>query len=233
MTNGAGYGGISHSGSMPSALLLVLWPYQGKVIGGFRYATGYTQPEIYNGNAKLTILTSTVNNTHFTAVYRCQNCWSWDHKGSVGNVPTAAGYLLAGWAQAHQNPGQPGSLTTTFRQHENQGIAVFTPEKIVSPNYDTWVKKFDGASNSTSSAPGTSTTPPPSSSTDASATPTTTTKPIVATPAPTTTYDYIVVGAGAGGIPLADKLSESGKSVLLIERGPPSSYRWGGRKSSS
>ena len=27
----------------------------------------------------------------------------------------------------------------------------------------------------------------------------------------------------------ADKLSETGKSVLLIERGPPSSYRWGGR----
>ena len=41
-------------------------------------------------------------------------------------------------------------------------------------------------------------------------------------------WDYIVVGAGAGGIPLADKLSESGKSVLLIERGPPSSGRWGG-----
>lgn len=43
-----------------------------------------------------------------------------------------------------------------------------------------------------------------------------------------TTYDYIIVGAGAGGIPLADKLSESGASVLLIERGPPSSGRWGG-----
>lgn len=47
-------------------------------------------------------------------------------------------------------------------------------------------------------------------------------------PAPTTTYDYIVVGAGAAGIPMADKLSEAGHSVLLIERGPPSSGRWGG-----
>jgi cellobiose dehydrogenase (acceptor) len=45
---------------------------------------------------------------------------------------------------------------------------------------------------------------------------------------PPTTYDYIVVGAGAAGIPMADKLSESGKSVLLIEKGPPSSGRWGG-----
>lgn len=48
------------------------------------------------------------------------------------------------------------------------------------------------------------------------------------TPAPTGTWDYIVVGAGAAGIPLADKLSESGQSVLLIEKGPPSSGRWGG-----
>lgn len=60
-----------------------------------------------------------------------------------------------------------------------------------------------------------------------------TTTPTVATtcsgiPAPTGTWDYIVVGAGAAGIPLADKLSESGKSVLLIEKGPPSSGRWGG-----
>jgi cellobiose dehydrogenase (acceptor) len=30
------------------------------------------------------------------------------------------------------------------------------------------------------------------------------------------------------GIPLADKLSEAGNSVLLIERGPPSSGRWNG-----
>lgn len=46
--------------------------------------------------------------------------------------------------------------------------------------------------------------------------------------APTETWDYIVVGAGAAGVPLTDKLSQSGKSVLLIEEGPPSSGRWGG-----
>ena len=50
----------------------------------------------------------------------------------------------------------------------------------------------------------------------------------VCSAAPTKTYDYIVVGAGAGGIPIADKLSEAGKSVLLIEKGPNSSGRYGG-----
>lgn len=43
-----------------------------------------------------------------------------------------------------------------------------------------------------------------------------------------TTYDYIVIGSGAGGIPIADRLSEAGHSVLLLERGPPSSGRWNG-----
>lgn len=44
------------------------------------------------------------------------------------------------------------------------------------------------------------------------------------------TYDYVVIGGGAGGIPIADKLSEAGKSVLLIEKGVASSARWGGSK---
>jgi len=43
-----------------------------------------------------------------------------------------------------------------------------------------------------------------------------------------TTYDYIIVGSGAAGIPLADRLTEAGKTVLLLEKGPPSSGRWGG-----
>ncbi|KAK3209194.1 hypothetical protein GRF29_69g1056792 [Pseudopithomyces chartarum] len=49
------------------------------------------------------------------------------------------------------------------------------------------------------------------------------------TPADTSkTYDYIVIGSGAGGIPIADRLSEAGKTVLLVEKGPPSSGRWNG-----
>ncbi|KDN51286.1 hypothetical protein RSAG8_00915, partial [Rhizoctonia solani AG-8 WAC10335] len=51
-----------------------------------------------------------------------------------------------------------------------------------------------------------------------------TTAPVVtATP-----YDYIVVGAGASGIIVADRLSEAGKNVLLIERGGPSTAATGG-----
>jgi cellobiose dehydrogenase (acceptor) len=35
-------------------------------------------------------------------------------------------------------------------------------------------------------------------------------------------YDYIVVGSGAGGLVVADRLSETGARTLLIERGPAS-----------
>ncbi|KAF8539515.1 hypothetical protein BDD12DRAFT_882120 [Trichophaea hybrida] len=41
--------------------------------------------------------------------------------------------------------------------------------------------------------------------------------------------DYIVVGGGAGGMVAADRLSETGASVILIERGPPATYAHGGR----
>lgn len=41
-------------------------------------------------------------------------------------------------------------------------------------------------------------------------------------------YDYIVVGAGYGGLVSADRLSEAGKNVLLIERGSPSYGETGG-----
>jgi cellobiose dehydrogenase (acceptor) len=40
--------------------------------------------------------------------------------------------------------------------------------------------------------------------------------------------DYIVVGSGPGGIITADRLSQAGKSVLLLERGGPSTGQTGG-----
>ncbi|CUA75125.1 Cellobiose dehydrogenase [Rhizoctonia solani] len=43
-----------------------------------------------------------------------------------------------------------------------------------------------------------------------------------------TSFDYIIVGSGPAGIVVADRLSEAGKKVLLIERGGPSIAATGG-----
>lgn len=58
-------------------------------------------------------------------------------------------------------------------------------------------------------------TPPPTSTSTTSAKPTTTS---TAPPVAATAFDYIVIGAGPGGLVSADRLSQAGKKVLLIEQ---------------
>lgn len=42
------------------------------------------------------------------------------------------------------------------------------------------------------------------------------------------TYDYIVVGGGASGLVVSERLAETGQSVLVLERGGPSLFSSGG-----
>jgi cellobiose dehydrogenase (acceptor) len=172
---------------------------------------GYVAPDIYTGNATLSPIASKVNDTHFALQYLCQNCWAWNQDGATGSQPPSAGVEVLGWVQSNVSPDDPSDPDSTIVQHDNGmgewGAAVASAR---NSQYSTWAS----SATPTTTAPGGG----------GSSTPTACT----GTTAPTATYDYIVVGAGAGGIPLADKLSESGKSVLLIEKGPPSSGRWGG-----
>ncbi|KAL1601962.1 hypothetical protein SLS59_005128 [Nothophoma quercina] len=210
-TGKQGWGGISHGGGMGNALLLVAWPDGTSVKTTFAFANGYVQPEQYAGNATLTQLSATVTDTSFELVYRCQWCWVWDHKGATGSQLPTSEVEVIGWAQNKKTYDPAGVL-----QHDNgQGIFGISVASARNAKYADWVKLFGG------------------SSTTASATKTASATPIGPTacsgsPAPTGSYDYIIVGGGAGGIPVADKLSEAGKKVLLIEKGPPSLGRFGG-----
>lgn len=207
--SGGGWAGISHRGGMPDALLLVAWAEGETVKTQFMHAGGYAQPDLYTGNATVIPISQKVNETHFELIYRCQWCWAWNQNGAE-NSQLPGEFQVIGWAQHLTNPATPIGF------HNNGQSQFGVPvESARKPQYTEWVSKY---------APGTSPTP---TSTPTS-TPTPTGPACVGTPAPTGSYDYIVVGAGAGGIPLADKLSEAGKSVLLIEKGPPSSGRWGG-----
>jgi cellobiose dehydrogenase (acceptor) len=198
---------------MTNSLLLMAWPYNGEILTSFRYATGYSMPAEYTGNATLTQISSTINATHYTLIFRCQNCWAWSQGGQSGAAATSSSFLVLGWAQAKPAPGNPSCPSKIeVKQHDNgQGIfGAQLDSKAVNPSYTSW------AALATKTVTGSC----------ASATATT----IVSTPVPTDigTFDYIVVGGGAAGIPLADKLSEAGKSVLLIEKGYGSSGRWNG-----
>ncbi|KAI5919802.1 cellobiose dehydrogenase [Camillea tinctor] len=222
-TTATGWCGISFGGPMTNTLLLMAWPYEDQILTSFRFATGYTLPGVYTGDASLTQISSVVNETHYTLIFRCQNCLSWDQGGASGSASTSDGSLLLGWCNALPAPGNPNCPDEiTIRQHNN-GESLWQATlnaDAANPSYTEWAALATATvTGSCDAAPTTTTT---------TATTTTATATATGIPVPTATYDYIVVGGGAAGIPMADKLSEAGKSVLLIEKGPPSSGRWGG-----
>lgn len=220
-----GWCGLSHgqSGQMTQALLLMAWPYEDQILTSFRFAPGYAAPEVYTGDAKLTQISSTLSEDSFELLYRCENCFSWDQDGSTGSVSTTEGLLITGRAAAKAAPGNPSCPNDIQIQQHDYGFGQFgaSLDEVPNASYSEW------AELATATVTGACGTPPPTATTTTTAGPTVTaTCPPEVTQTP---YDYVVVGAGAGGIPAADKLSEAGNSVLLIEKGPPSTGRWGGK----
>lgn len=183
----------------------------------------------YKGTAKVTPIYSKVNSTYYTFIYRCQNCFIFDDPSQPSfNTSTSQGTFEQGWAQSTVFPTDKTNPDSSVIQHDNgMGEFQIVVSKAANSAYSKWA-----TISPTSSSSSASTTPTTSSSTTttASATPTT----FKGVPVPSaTSYDYVVVGGGAAGIPIADKLSAAGHSVLLIEKGVASSARWGGSKSGS
>ncbi|KAF3903981.1 hypothetical protein AA313_de0201282 [Arthrobotrys entomopaga] len=156
-----------------------------------------------------------INSTHFSLTFRCVNCNTWES----GSLDLTASAAVFGYSQSPYSVITPSDPNTDLQPHDNayaEYALVLTNAR--SANYASWISQYPGITSTTTSATATTTT-------------TTTTRSTTSGPLPTytQTFDYIVVGAGAGGMVMADRLSEAGKSVLLIERGPPSTYIHGGR----
>jgi cellobiose dehydrogenase (acceptor) len=197
---------------MTNSLLVAAWPHEGDVFTSMRYATGYAAPDPYTGDAKITQVSSTINSTHFTLIFRCQNCLKWNQAGSSGGATTSAGFLVLGWVQAFPSPGNPTCpAQIAIEQHDN-GMGIWgavLDSNVANPSYTAWAAKATKTVAETCAGP--------------------TETAIVGVPVPTgTVFDYVVVGGGAGGLPMADKLSEAGKKVLLIEKGFASTGEHGG-----
>ncbi|KAI3611720.1 cellobiose dehydrogenase [Moniliophthora roreri] len=199
------WAGVSPGGAMIRNLLLVAWANDGKIVRSNRYATDYVQPIAYEGPIITDLPSSSVNETHWKWVYRCENCTVWAD-GSINTDGSGA----AAWVVSDVEVDDPSDPQSTFQEHTDFGFygIDFSAAHATAEDYMNWAEGGTGGGGGPTTTTSTTTSGP------------------VATGTP---YDYIVVGAGPGGIIAADRLSEAGKKVLLLERGGPSTWETGGR----
>ncbi|KAH8103281.1 cellobiose dehydrogenase [Cristinia sonorae] len=199
--------GFAIGGAMLQNPLIVAWPNENEIVASTRIANMYSVPTELDGPILTTLPSSHVNATHWKFVFRCQGCTSW----TGGGIDVTSGAALA-WAISTVGVDDPSNPQSTFQEHTDFGFFGMDFSTAHTSNYASYLSGATG------------TTPPPSSPSGPTSTKPTPTGPTVAA----TPFDYIVVGGGPGGIVTADRLSEAGKKVLLIERGGPSTGETGG-----
>ncbi|KAF5354114.1 hypothetical protein D9756_007316 [Leucocoprinus leucothites] len=202
------WAGVSPGGAMLQNLLLVAWADGNSIVRSARIATDYVQPTKLSGPVLTDLPTSKVNSTHWKWVYRCENCVTWTTPTGTGSIPVD-GSGVSAWAWSSTAVDDPSDPQSTFLEHDDFGFfgTDWSSAHVSASVYNNWAN--GGTGGGTTTGPTTTTT---------------TTGPTVSA----TPYDYIVVGGGPGGIIAADRLSEAGKSVLLLERGGPSTGETGG-----
>ncbi|KAI0047487.1 hypothetical protein FA95DRAFT_1217544 [Auriscalpium vulgare] len=212
--------GVALGGAMVKNLLLVAWPSENSVVASARYATGHVLPSVYSGPVITNLPSTSVNDTHWNWVFRCQNCTSWT--GGSLNTTTSSTWAWAYSTSAVDTPSNPSS---TFKIHTDFGH--WTENMSAGhASADDYASYLAGGSGS-----GSTTTVSSTATTGTATTTTATTTSSTTSSGPTSTaaaYDYVIVGAGPGGIVTADRLSQAGKKVLLLERGGPSTGQTGG-----
>lgn len=214
LTNGEGWGGISLGGDMTKHLLFVAWPNGEDIVTSFRLASSYANPAVYTDTTvnALPIANGTfVNSTHLSYTFLCSGC-------IIGGTTTFAATdssPIIGYAISTSNPTTVSSSSSALVYHDAGSMEYgFSASSAQAANYATWASWASAATSSSSSSSGSNSTIPSSNSTT-----------VVTTS--NVTYDVIVVGGGPAGIIAAERIAESGSSVLLIERGPANTVELG------
>lgn len=207
--NDAGeWASVSLRGPMANSLLFVAWADGEDIKTSFRTVASYSNPGPYTATEvkALPIADGTfVNATHFSYTFLCQGCVLADVTSLTSTAP------ILGWAVSATAVDTPSDASSALSFH-GAGYGQFGLDiaGARSASFAEW------AALASETAP----VPLPPVTTPG----TNTTLPGNGTfPEPTisnTTYDIIVVGGGPAGIITAERLAESGLSVLLIERGP-------------
>lgn len=130
---------------------------------------------------------------------------------------TDASYIF-GFAASGTSVTDPTDSTSALSYHsEGYGEYSVNLTNAYSSNYATWAS-WATASNTTTSSSNSTTSSSGSSSSNST---------LPAATTSNTTYDAIICGGGPAGIIVAERLAETGASVLLIERGPASTVETG------
>ncbi|KAJ4265995.1 hypothetical protein NW762_003968 [Fusarium torreyae] len=210
-----GWGGVSLRGGMVNGLLFVAWANGDEVVTSFRVAGSYANPETYtNTTVKATPIPdgTFINSTHISYTFLCEGC-------VVDKMTTLTSENpILGYAWSETNPDTPSDPESALTYHD-AGFGQFGLDiaAAASAKYSKWAALAEetasapgagtGGNGTAPAVPGNSTTTPPTTS--------------------NVTYDVIVVGGGPAGIIAAERLAESGVSVLLIERGPANTVSLG------
>lgn len=209
-----GWAGVSFNGGMSNALMVVAWPYKGKIISSVRLSSGYNSPGP-STNSSIQLLPIEAGTSHdlftniWTLTFLCKGCIQGD--GSTWK-PTNDSPTL-GWALGPAPPSDPEEPLSPMAFHSGgQGMWKVNLPASRSSKWGEWAKTAKASENAASGGARKAAAKDVTTSTSNS------------------TYDYIVVGAGPAGLIAAQRLTETGKSVLLLERGMESTYSSGGKR---